>query len=112
MVKNNELSSENFPLLVCYNKFFEEELKKHVVNNVKYPADAVRRGISGRVIVEFVLKTDGSINDVAIANGVHPLLDAEALRVVGSAPVFTNGTIYGKVDGVRGTIPVDFILRN
>ncbi|MCY7352093.1 MAG: energy transducer TonB [Cytophagaceae bacterium] len=53
-----------------------------MTSNIQYPAAAQRAKVSGRVIVQFVINTDGTLTDINILNGVSYDLDAEALRVV------------------------------
>ena len=87
-----------------------EQLAKHVVAETKYPGKARRKGLAGKVFVEFVIDTDGSVIDVAILRGVHPLLDDEAIRVVKSFPQFIPGQQRGKPVKVRYRLPMNFAL--
>ena len=64
----------------------EKRLAEHIFNNLNYPELARTNSIFGQVLVAFAIETDGAISEVKIVDGVHPLLDAEALRVVGSLP--------------------------
>ena len=85
-------------------------LMKYVSENVKYPTAAQEKGVSGRVIVQFVVLEDGTISQEQIARGVDEHLDAEALRVVKAMPKWTPGTVDGKPVKVRFTVPVMFRL--
>lgn len=87
-------------------------LMKFLGENIKYPAEAKEKKIQGRVTVQFVVNQDGSISDTKILRGASPLLDAEALRVVGSMPKWKPGMQKGKAVRVRYTIPVVFSLNN
>lgn len=87
------------------------ELMKFLSTNVKYPVIAQENEIQGRVIVQFVVKKDGSIEDVQIAKGVDPVLDKEALRVISSMPKWTPGKQDGKAVNVKYTVPVMFRLQ-
>lgn len=87
-----------------------EQLAKHVVAETKYPKKARKMGLSGKVFVEFVIDTDGSVIDVSILRGVHPLLDDEAIRVVKSFPEFIPGQQRGKPVKVRYRLPMNFAL--
>ncbi len=79
-------------------------------NSVKYPVEAQKNGIQGRVICSFVVNKDGSIADVTVKRGVDPSLDAEAIRVIKSMPVWTPGTQRGKNVRVQYTLPINFKL--
>lgn len=87
-----------------------EQLAKHVVAETKYPNKARKKGLEGKVFVEFVIDTDGAVVDVAILRGVHPLLDNEAIRVVQSFPDFIPGQQRGKPVKVRYRLPMNFAL--
>ncbi len=87
------------------------ECMKFLSKNVNYPSIAQENGIQGRVIIQFVVNTDGSIVDAVVARGVDPYLDKEALRVVGKMPKWTPGKQRGKAVRVRYTLPVMFRLQ-
>lgn len=79
-----------------------------LAKNIKYPAECQKKGIQGRVVVQFIVKADGSVDSPTIMRSVDPLLDAEALRVVGLMPKWKPGTEGGKAVNVKFTIPVSF----
>ena len=76
--------------------------------NMKYPEDAEKQKVEGRVMVQFVVETDGSISDVHVAKQVFPSLDAEAVRVVHAMPKWTPGKEKGKVVRVKYNLPIVF----
>ena len=76
--------------------------------NIKYPEDAVKQKVEGRVMVQFVVETDGSISDVHVAKQVFPSLDAEAIRVVQVMPKWVPGREKGKVVRVKYNLPIVF----
>ena len=76
--------------------------------NIKYPEDAVKQKVEGRVMVQFVVETDGSISDVHVAKQVFPSLDAEAIRVVQVMPKWVPGRAKGKVVRVKYNLPIVF----
>jgi protein TonB len=89
----------------------EAALRTDIINSVKYPEDAKKKGIQGKVHVSFVIDENGKIKDAKIARGVDPLLDKEALRVVGELnKTWTPGKDKGKVVKVAYTIPIQFAL--
>ena len=83
-------------------------LAKWLGDNIKYPAEAAKQGIEGRVIVQFVVGIDGTVSNVKLMRPVNPLLDQEALRVVTAMPKWTPGKQDGKPVAVKYTIPVTF----
>ncbi|WP_314108798.1 energy transducer TonB [Segatella salivae] len=83
---------------------------KYLMENIKYPEQAMKEGIQGRVTVRFIVEKDGSISDVKPVLSVHPLLNKEAVRVVESMPKWTPGKHNGKPVRVRFNLPVMFKL--
>ena len=88
-----------------------QECMMFLAKNVKYPVSAQEAKIEGRVIVQFVVKKDGTIADPIIMRGVSPELDAEALRVVSLMPNWKPGRQRGKAVNVKYTIPIMFRLQ-
>ena len=84
---------------------------KYIMENIKYPEQAMKEGIQGRVTVRFIVEKDGSISDVKPILSVHPLLNKEAVRVVESMPNWTPGKQHGKPVRVRFNVPVMFKLN-
>ena len=84
---------------------------QYIMKNIKYPEQAMKEGIQGRVTVRFILAKDGSISDVKPILSVHPLLNKEAVRVVESMPKWTPGKQNGKPVRVRFNVPVMFKLN-
>ena len=87
------------------------ELMKFLQNTVKYPKEAQDKGIQGKVLVQFVVKSDGTVTDAKVVNSVDPLLDNEALRVVKAMPKWKPGMQSGKAVNVKYNIPVSFRLQ-
>ena len=88
-----------------------DALKVFLANNVKYPPEAAKKGIQGKVYVTFVVNKDGSVSDAKIARGVDPLLDAEALRVVKLLTNWKPGRQRGEEVRVSYTVPINFALQ-
>ena len=86
-------------------------MMKYIMENMKYPEQAMKKGIQGRVAVSFIVEKDGSISDVKPILSVHPLLNKEAVRVVESMPKWSPGKQNGKPVRVRFNIPVMFQLN-
>ncbi len=83
---------------------------KYVGDKMKYPAQARRMGIEGKVFVEFVINRDGSITDVRAIKGIGAGCDEEAVRVVQSAPAWNPGKQRGKPVRQRYVVPITFKL--
>jgi TonB family protein len=88
----------------------DKELMKFINDNIKYPEDAKAENIQGRVILRFVVNTEGKAEAVSVLKGVHPKLDAEAVRVISLLNGWTPGMQGGKPVNVWYSIPVTFNL--
>ena len=86
------------------------ELMKFLQENVKYPEEAMKNGIQGRVLIQFIVEKDGSISEAKVIKKVNEHLDAEALRVIGEMPKWTPGKQKGEAVRVKFTLPVTFRL--
>ena len=89
----------------------QEKLFEYLGGNVKYPPAAKAQGISGKVYLNFVVGTDGEIRNIRVLRGVHPLLDAEAIRVVSAMPKWNAGMQRGKAVNVSYNLPINFVLK-
>lgn len=86
-------------------------LEQWVYNYLRYPDYAVSQGISGTVMVSFVVEADGEVTNVEIVRGVHESLDQEVIRVVSASPKWKPGQLSGRKVRVKYTIPVEFRLE-
>ncbi len=89
----------------------EAALRKNIANNIRYPIEAMKDSIQGKVYVTFIVSKDGSVKGSRIARGVHPLLDEEALRVVEGLPQWVPGRQRGEAVNVSYTVPINFVLQ-
>lgn len=88
----------------------EKALMQYISTNIKYPKDAQKSGIQGRVLVSFIVEKDGKISSPEVVRSVHKSLDKEALRVVKSMPKWTPGKLNGKLVRTKYTLPITFRL--
>lgn len=79
--------------------------------NIRYPEMARRAGIEGRVIVQFIVNEDGSIEDPRVIRGIGGGCDEEAIKAVSQAQ-FTPGRQRGEPVRVQYSLPVIFQLQN
>lgn len=82
-----------------------------MARNLRYPTKAREAGKQGRVIVQFVVREDGSLSDFKVLRPVDPWLDAEAIRVISTMPKWKPGMQDGKPVSVKFTLPVTFMLE-
>ncbi len=88
-----------------------EEMMKFIRNNLKYPVVAQEMGISGTVIVNFVVGRDGKITRIKVMRGIGSGCDEEAVRVLEKMPAWSPGKQGGKPVLVSYTIPIKFQLN-
>lgn len=86
----------------------EAAMNQFISRNIRYPVIAQENGIQGRVVVQFVVNTDGKIVDVEVVRGVEESLDKEAVRVVKAMPPWNPGRQGGKNVRVKYTLPIRF----
>ena len=90
----------------------ERALIKFLQENVKYPPEAIKDSIQGRVVVKFIVDSLGYVGEIEVVRSVHELLDEEAVRVCKTLPRFAPGRILGKAVSVWYTLPVTFKLQD
>lgn len=83
----------------------------YIGDNTVYPEEAIQVGDQGKVYVQFVVETDGSITQVKIARGVTAELDREAKRVVRSMPKWKPAVLRGEKVRSYMRVPINFVLQ-
>lgn len=84
---------------------------KWVYENLQYPKSAYEADIQGRIVIQFTVEKDGKVSNVKLLRGVHPDLDAEAVRVISSSPDWKPGYVNGEPVRVRYLFPLIFKLE-
>lgn len=90
----------------------QKAMMQFLVENVKYPENAMKNDIQGRVVVKFIVTKKGKIKDVTVLKPVDPELDKEAIRVVESMPDWIPAQNDGKAVDSYFHLPVSFKLRS
>ncbi len=88
----------------------QDSLNSFITTNLKYPRSARENSISGKVVIECIVDTDGSLTDIKVKTSVHPKLDDEALRIIKLMPKFKPGSQKGNAVKVIISLPVNFKL--
>ncbi|WP_288205127.1 M56 family metallopeptidase [uncultured Parabacteroides sp.] len=89
----------------------QSALISFLAKTIQYPKEAQEKGIQGVVVCSFIVEKDGSLSDVTVIRGLDPVLDKEALRVIGEMPKWTPGTQRGQAVRVKYTVPLTFRLQ-
>ena len=85
-------------------------LMKYLSTNIRYPEEAERLHIQGRVVCTFVVRKNGAVSDVKVKQSVDPQLDGEAVRVIRRMPKWIPGKRNGEDEDVGYTLPITFKL--
>jgi len=88
-----------------------KKLMRDIANKTEYPRTAAENGIQGTVTVRIVINARGKITQPTIIRGADPLLNEEALRVIGKLSDFTPGEQNGRKVSVQLSIPIKFELN-
>ena len=102
-----------FTVVETMPKFPEGQagLMRYLARSIKYPVIAQKNKEQGRVIIQMIIGTDGSLSNVKVLRSVSPSLDAEAIRVVGNMPKWEPGMQKGQAVPVKYTLPITFRLQ-
>lgn len=86
------------------------ELNNYIKKNMKYPSIAKDMGISGKVIVKFIVEKDGSISNVEVESGMTECKECneEAIRLLKNSPKWKPAKNDGKSVRTIVRIPIKF----
>jgi TonB family protein len=83
---------------------------QYVTQNMKYPLQARKAGVEGKIFVEFVVNQDGTLSDISIKNGIGAGCDKEAMRIVKESPNWVPAKHEGKIVRQKMILPIVFKL--
>jgi TonB family protein len=89
----------------------QDAVVKYLAMNIRYPVEAQKKGIQGRVICQFIIDKKGNVSHVSILRGVDKDIDAEAIRVVKAMPQWKPAFNKGKPVNMVFTLPINFKLQ-
>lgn len=101
------LVAEEMPLFQGQNL---NTFRTWVQSQIRYPAEALKRGIEGRVVLSFIVERDGSVSTIQLLQSPDRILSEEVRRVVAASPKWTPGRQRGHLVRVRYMLPVDFSI--
>ena len=90
---------------------FNGNLNQWLLQNTKYPVEAMNKKEQGKVIVQFIVSENGEVSEPKIIRSVSPALDKEACRIVLAMPKWNPGKLKGKPVAVRYMLPITFRLQ-
>ena len=96
--------------IINKTKCLQENIQRHIVRNFKYPKEAKKKKIQGRVFVQFYIGVGGYIDNIR-TRGPHEILEKEAKRIISLLPRFVPGKIEGEAVRVPMSLPISFRLQ-
>lgn len=116
MIVEDTQTSDNILDIVTLDKQPEfpggiNGLMQFLGENIIYPSECAENEIQGKVLVKFTVFKDGKVGNIEVVQSVHPLLDAEAIRVVSLLPNWKPGELNGNPVNVWYNLPVNFKLQ-
>lgn len=95
-------------------KCFQAKMNEHIQNNLKYPREARRKNIQGKVVVMFIINKEGKIENIVAKGNADckecEILEKEAIRIISKLPQMTPGKQKGKPVKVKYSQPLTFKL--
>lgn len=89
----------------------EEAMQNYITANLVYPDLAKENGIEGVICVEFIVKADGTLNNIRVKRMVDPDLESEALRLVRDMPLWIPATDDGVKIDAPAEVNVNFYIK-
>ncbi len=88
----------------------QTKIQEHIIRNFRYPKEAQKKKIQGRVFVQFYIGVGGYIDNIR-TRGPHEILEKEAKRIISLLPRFVPGKIDGEDVRVPMSVPISFRLQ-
>lgn len=111
ITEKGELIYFNVEVMPKFQGGESDAFRAFIGANLKYPIEAQKNKVSGRVFIQFDINKKGELVNATVIRGADPDLDKEALRVVNSSPNWKPGFEDGKPVTVRYTFPIAFALK-
>ncbi|MCK9562281.1 MAG: energy transducer TonB [Bacteroidales bacterium] len=89
----------------------ENAIFQYIKSQLKYPSEAIDAGISGMVILQFIINPDGSIKMVSIVQSAHAFLDYESWELIENMPKWNPAKKNGQAIASYYNVPITFRLK-
>ncbi|MES2795915.1 MAG: M56 family metallopeptidase, partial [Bacteroidota bacterium] len=112
-IVNEPVNGEIFSIVEQNAEFpgGQAELGKFLQRNLRYPKEAQRNNVQGKVFAKFIVEADGEISNISILKGLGSGLDEETVRVIGKMPNWNPGKQNGRAVNSEFAMPVSFVLE-
>ncbi len=88
---------------------FLKKMQDHIKNNFRYPEEAVKNKLQGKVNIMFIIDKSGLLSDIKV-RGPHEILEAETVRIIKLLPQFEPARKNGTPVRTPFAIPLTFKL--
>jgi periplasmic protein TonB len=85
-----------------------DEMYRFLARNIVYPQKLREKDIEGKVIITFVVRKDGSLDDIKVINKTAKEFADEAIRIIKLMPKWTPGKEKGELVNVKFIVPIKF----
>ncbi|MBM9615522.1 energy transducer TonB [Desulfobulbus rhabdoformis] len=83
-------------------------VRKKILNNLRFPSTARKLGLSGKIVVSFVLKTDGHVEAInVVTSSGHAILDRAVVATIRRIAPFSKPPVRAQL-----MLPIVFHLRS
>lgn len=89
-----------------------DKFYRYLASNVKYPEEAIKNNVQGKVFLSFIVERTGELSDIQVVRKLGSGTDEEAVRLLSGSPKWTPGISNGKAVRVKYNIPISFTLTN
>jgi len=89
-------------------KCFDNNLRNHIIRNFRYPEIAQKDGLTGTVVVEFIINNKGKAEVIEVT-GAHRYLQREAVRIIRTIPKMKPGKWGNKPIAIAYEVPITFL---
>lgn len=85
-------------------------MMKFISTNIAYPDIAIKNGIEGTVIIEYIIEKDGSISNIRVIKDIGGGCGEASIDVIKLMPKWTPGSQADKIVRVKMLAPIKFRL--
>lgn len=82
--------------------------RTYVMSKVRYPEEAINKGLGGRVVASFTIDKQGKVTDVHILQSPDRMFSEQVIKILSQSPAWTPGEQDGETVNVKLAIPVEF----
>lgn len=110
-VTSDSLTTDVFQEVLAQFPGGETAMLKFLSDSLRYPKEARKKNIQGKVFVRFIVTETGELKDITVIRGLPYGLSEEAIRVVKLMPKWTPGSQLGNNVPIQFTLPINFVLK-